>query len=215
MPPSRHRGEVLLDSASPTDTVGSMPAPSNVSPLIGAVSPDTQPPTGGPVLGLAAAAKACGVSVATVRRRRTDLEERGAVATPTGWRIPIAALVGSGLMSPTTAPLQEPPVLPTVQPPVGAGDSPSDTLREELDVLRSRLVAAEQRAAVAEAVAAERERLIETQARALRMLEVPAAVTPTSVPTARVEPVEPTPGQPQSTSKLTLWQRIRGASATR
>jgi hypothetical protein len=63
-----------------------------------------------------------------------------------------------------------------------------DTLTGELDTLRSQLAAAEQRAAVAEeraagalAVAAERERVIQTQAMALRMLEAsknPAPATP-------------------------------------
>jgi predicted DNA-binding transcriptional regulator YafY len=133
------------------------------------------------VLGLAAAAKACGVSVSTLRRRREDLEELGAVATPSGWRIPIAALVGSGLMPPTTKP---PAHDGPVQPLVGGSDAPSDTLREELETLRSRLAAAEQRAAVAEAIAAERERLIQTQAAALRMLEAPTSPTGSSPPTS-------------------------------
>lgn len=189
--------------------MGLMSTPSNVKPPTDAVTGGTPPPTGGPVLGLAAAAKACGVSVSTIRRRRADLEELGAVATPSGWRIPIAALVGSGLMPPTTKPpAQDAPV----QPLIGGSDAPSETLREELQVLRSRLAAAEQRAAVAEAIAAERERLIESQAMALRMLEAPVTATPTTPP---APPVEPAPGQPQVTSRLTLWQRIRGASATR
>lgn len=171
-----------------------------------------QPPTDGPVLGLAEAAKACGVSVSTLRRRRNDLEELGAVSTPSGWRIPIAALVGSGLMPPTTQP---PAHDGPMQPLTGGSDAPSDALREELDTLRSQLAAAEQRAAVAEAIATERERLIETQARALRMLEAPATAIPASAPAPRVEPVEPMPGQPQLAPKLSVWERIRGARATR
>jgi hypothetical protein len=190
-------------------TVGSMTAPSTETPPTDTVKGGTPPLVGGPVLGLAAAAKACGVSVSTIRRKREDLEELGAVATPSGWRIPIAALVGSGLMPPTTQP---PAHDSPVRPPVGGGDAPSETLREELETLRSRLAAAEQRAAVAEAIAAERERLIESQAMALRMLEAPVTATPTTSP---APPVEPVPGQPQVTSRLTLWQRIRGASATR
>ena len=195
-----------------TVTVGSMAAPFTATPPTESVKGGTPPPVGGPVLGLAAAAKACGVSVSTLRRRREDLEKLGAVATPSGWRIPIAALVGSGLMPPTT----QPPTHDGPMPPlIGGSDAPSDTLREELETLRVQLAAAEQRAAVAEAIAAERERLIESQAMALRMLEAPRATTPESAPAARVEPVEPMPGQLQPASRLSLWQRIRGASATR
>lgn len=173
----------------------------------------------GPVLGLAEAAKACGVSVSTVRRKRADLEELGATATQSGWRIPIAALIGSGLMPAATPPPHETRVLPSKQPLAQSDNATPSTagkkLREELDTLRSRLAAAEQRAAVAEAVAAERERLIETQARALRMLEAPVTATPASASVARVEPVEPTSDQPRPPTKLSLWERIRGASAAR
>lgn len=174
-----------------------------------------RPLAGGPVLGLAAAAKACGVSVSTLRRRRTDLEDLGAVATPAGWRIPIAALVGSGLMPPTTQPQHESPVQLTATPPQLGVDTLADTLKEELDALRSRLAAAEQRAAVAEAIAAERERVIQTQATALRMLEAPTPDVLASASAARLEPVEPSPGQFQPPLKLTLWERLRGVSATR
>lgn len=187
-------------------TVGSMTALSTEIPPTETVKGGTQPPAGGPVLGLAAAAKACGVSVSTIRRRREDLEKLGAVATPSGWRIPIAALVGSGLMPPTTPP---PAHDGPVQPLVGGSDAPSDTLREELEALRSRLAAAEQRAAVAEAIAAERERLIQTQAAALRMLEAPAPGTST---TASTTPANQPPGQLHSptNSRLNFWRRLRG-----
>jgi hypothetical protein len=113
-------------------------------------------------MGLAEAAKACGVSVSTLRRKRTDLEAHGAAQTATGWHIPVTALIALGLMERVTAPPSH--------------DTPSGTLTGELDALRSQLAAAEQRAAVAEAIAAERERVIQTQAMALRMLE--AAKTP-------------------------------------
>lgn len=180
--------------------------------MIGAM----QPSSDGPVLGLAEAAKACGISVSTLRRKRGDLEDAGAIATPAGWRIPITALVSLGLMPATTPPPEEPRMAPTMQPPAGGGNAPADTLREELDALRSRLVAAEQRAAVAEAIAHERERVIEAQATALRMLEAPATstATPTSESTPAA-PAVPVPGQPQQPQRPTLWQRLRGASAQR
>lgn len=146
------------------------------------------PFSGGPVLGLAAAAKVCGVSVSTLRRKRRDLEELGAVATSSGWRIPITALIGTGLMPPTTPP---PSLDIPSRPSEGVGETPSNTLREELDMLRLQLAAAEQRAAVAEAIAAERERLIQSQAMALRMLEGPATSTssePSSSPSRGAAP---------------------------
>jgi len=174
-----------------------------------------QPSSDGPMLGLAEAAKACGVSVSTLRRKRGDLEELGATATPAGWRIPIAALVGTGLMSPTTPPPQQPSVTPITPPLERAGDGPRDTHWEELETLRSQLAAAEQRAAVAEAIAHERERVIETQATALRMLEASASTPNTTMRSASAAPVEPSPGQPQPPVKQSLWQRMWSGSTKR
>lgn len=181
-----------------------MSTPSNVTPPADAVTGTTRPPSGGPVLGLAAAAKACGVSVSTLRRRRDELGELGAVSTPQGWRIPITALIAAGLMPPTTPPLT--PDSP-VQPLTGGSDAPSDAFREELDELRSRLAVAEQRAAVAEAIAAERERLIESQAMALRMLEVPAMTPPDASPVAA--PAASTQSHAAPVKK-SFWSRLRG-----
>lgn len=115
-------------------------------------------------MGLAEAAKACGVSVSTLRRKRTDLEAYGAAQTATGWHIPVTALIAVGLMERTTPP-----------PP---HDTPNDGVKGELEALRAKLAAAEQRAAVAEAIAAERERVIQTQSMALRMLDATKAPAP-------------------------------------
>ncbi|WP_084252914.1 helix-turn-helix domain-containing protein [Devriesea agamarum] len=60
-----------------------------------------------PVLSLAEAARACGVSVSTVRRRLARLTELGATRHDTSWRIPISALVAEGLM-PRVAPPDTP-----------------------------------------------------------------------------------------------------------
>lgn len=174
------------------------------------------PPSDGPMLGLAEAAKACGISVSTVRRKRAVLEKLGATATQSGWRIPIAALVGSGLMPPTTPPPQQPFMQSVMQPQVKGGDTPVATPLEELETLRSQLAAAEQRAAVAEAIAAERERVIEVQATALRMLEAgkaqPEVVNDQPSPVGQIKVSDQHTDQPP---RLTLWQRLRGASATR
>lgn len=120
--------------------------------------------TSGPRVGLAEAAELCGLSLATMRRRREALMEYGATTDGRSWSIPISALVALGLMRPTTAPDPQP------QEPA---QEPQETpeLQQELKELRAALAAAEQRAAVAEAVAVERERLIEAQAKTLLMLE--------------------------------------------
>lgn len=132
--------------------------------------------TKSPVMGLAEAARVCGVSVSTIRRKRLELAEHGAAQTAKGWQIPVTALIAVGLMGRTTPP----PETPSVEAPDAPHETPlkppSDALRQELDTLRSQLADAERRAAVAEAVAAERERIIQVQQMSLRMLE--AGTTP-------------------------------------
>lgn len=127
--------------------------------------------TKGPVLGLAEAARVCGVSVSTIRRKRLELAEHGAAQTAKGWQIPVTALIAVGLMGRTTPPPETPPVETPEAPHEALLKPLSDALREELDTLRSQLADAERRAAVAEAVAAERERIIQVQQMSLRMLE--------------------------------------------
>jgi hypothetical protein len=164
------------------------------------------PPPGGPTLGLAEAAKACGVSVSTLRRKRPELAANGAAQTANGWRIPVTALIALGLMDRTTDARHESqhdsPMTPTTTAPV-------DALTAQLDALRTALADAERRAAVAEAVAAERERTIQTQAMALRMLEAsktPATPTATA-PTKPLEPPTQAPGKedPKHAPKRAWW----------
>lgn len=180
------------------------------------------PPAGVPTLGLAEAAKACGVSVSTLRRKRPELAAQGAAQTATGWRIPVTALIALGLMDRTTDARHDGRHDTHMTPITTA---PSDALTAQLDALRTALAAAEQRAAVAEAVAAERERTIQTQAMALRMLEAakppaPADPTPTPAerPTAPIDalparvPTEAPPapetakGRPSEPARL--WRRL-------
>lgn len=130
------------------------------------------------IVGLAEAARVAGVSESTIRRRRTELQALGAVQGPKGWKIPIPALIELGLMAKTTAPDEVVPLDTSQVTPVEdvmAGDTAN-----ELEALRKALAAAEQRAAVAEAVAQERERIIEVQGQALRMLEAPREPVSTS-----------------------------------
>lgn len=122
-------------------------------------------------MGLAQAARECGISVSTLRRRKEALLAAGATVSEKGWQIPIPALVSIGLLGSTTPPPDTRPnaaLQPaTVPPPEG----PRDTVLLELNSLRARLAEAERRAAVAEAIATERERIIQAQAATLRMLE--------------------------------------------
>lgn len=148
------------------------------------MTPPIETLSGIPVLSLAEAAKACGVSLSTLRRKRPELKELGAAETAKGWQIPVTALITLGLMDRVTAPLHDTPTVPAVKgvmtPPVETPvDAPSvelEALRKEQAELLARLAEAEKRAAVAEAVAGERERIIQTQASALRMLEAKAPV---------------------------------------
>lgn len=154
-------------------------------------------------MGLAEAAKACGVSVSTLRRKRDQLKELGAAQTASGWQIPVTALIGAGLMERVTPP-------PT-------HDTPDDGVKGELEALRLALAEAERRAAVAEAIATERERIIQTQAMALRMLEAGGKTTEAKVepePTTAVTEVPPAPTSTFTTSTrasapLRLWRRLR------
>lgn len=148
------------------------------------MTPPVETLSGTPVLSLAEAAKACGVSLSTLRRKRPELKELGAAETAKGWQIPVTALITLGLMDRVTAPLHEASIFPTVkgvmtppvETPVGAPLEELEALRKEQAELLAKLADAEKRAAVAEAVAGERERIIQTQASALRMLEAKAPV---------------------------------------
>ena len=170
-----------------------------------------KPTNSPPVMGLAEAADACGVSVSTIRRKRPELEKLGAARTAKGWHIPVTALIELGLMPAVT---EAPPVAtvkPTVKgvktPPVA---TPPDALSVELEALRAKLVNAEQRAAVAEAVAAERERIIHVQDMALRMLEVGK---PPATPATSATP-EPVPVIPETAKDgprpVPLFRRLLG-----
>lgn len=154
-------------------------------------------------MGLTQAAKACGVSVSTLRRRKEQLVAAGTKITDKGWQIPIPALVSLGYLSSTTPASDIPPeipVTPIVESPV---IPPVETPSNELEKLRSKLVEAETRAQVAEAISAERERIIQVQAAALRMLERGTSYTPTS---ASVEGVPDTPSETPSDTHVAPLQ---------
>jgi len=126
-----------------------------------------------PELTIKEAATACGVSTKTVRRR-LDADKfpnarrlDGPAGTESGpWVIPVGDLIAAGLQpgKPSPPDAQSEPAPETV---ADLPASQTDELRrletENADLLR--------RAEVAEAIAEERERTIEAQAQALRMLE--------------------------------------------
>jgi hypothetical protein len=123
-------------------------------------------PPGPPVVGLKEAARVCGCSIATVRRRRAALAEHGATQTGAGWTIPIPALVAVGLLDRVTPPDR---VLPSETP---GTTPPTDTAL--IAHLRAALLSAEHRAELAEAIAHERGRALAViEARPLASEPVP------------------------------------------
>jgi hypothetical protein len=126
------------------------------------------------------AASVCGVSLRTVQRKIPLLEAAGAYKDGAGaWRIPVAAMRAAGLSPGRPSP-----------PDVGGDtavrqrDSDVDTLsllREQVSELRRRAEVAEALAAERERVLFERDRVIEVQSRALLMLENRPAPAPPGV----------------------------------
>lgn len=153
-------------------------------------------------MGLTQAAKACGVSVSTLRRRKEHLVAAGTKITDQGWLIPIPALVSLGYLSSTTPATDTSPgktVTPPVEPPLTSPViPPAETSSNEVEKLRTKLAEAETRAQVAEAISAERERIIQVQATALRMLERGTSDTPTKIA------LEGVPDTPSVTPRETL-----------
>lgn len=156
-----------------------------------------------PGFGLAEAARVCGVSKPTVRRRKDALVRAGAVADDAGWHIPATALVDVGLLdqAPQVPAAREPgsavrslsgvtslPVRSST--PVGDHErAPRDARVAELE---AELTQVRQRLAAAEARADERDRC-------LRVLETALQALGDEKPGHRVTPV-PVPTQPQTPS---------------
>lgn len=179
------------------------------------------------------------VSVTTLHRLRRagELEAVGAHRDADGtWKIPRTGLAQLGYRLREEAPSDTPGTstvndgtggtsgaVPRVADTHAHPASTPDTA--EIQALRERLVEAERRAAVAEAIATERERIISAQETALRMLEAPrpalsAESTPpdrataaASAPSTDTAPADQTP--PASTAapqppRRGLWARLTG-----
>lgn len=164
----------MSDGQTPPETLADQP----VAPVMpsGPESPSERLPRP-PVLGLAEAARATGLSVSTVRRRKRELVSHGATVSADGWQIPVAALVALGMLDRSTPPPDD--SRPT---PDTGHDTPADSpatvaeiarLRQLLDQAERRAAQAEQRAMIAEAIAAERDRIIAAKDQTLRILEPP------------------------------------------
>lgn len=174
------------------------------------------------------AADVAGVSVSTLRRRRTELEEAGATITSAGWQVPMTALIAVGLIHGEgfhTAP-QARPSTPSAQSPDEAKST--GRLLERVRELEAEVQEWRRRAEVAEARAEERRRALdalqianETERIALRMLTGQSSHTPqapTAPEPARARPAEepeaspgPTTPAPPQEPRLGFFSRIFSA----
>lgn len=138
-------------------------------------SPDSQGVTGGSTatFTMREAADVAGVSVSTLRRRRTELEDAGAVISTEGWKVPMTALIATGLIKTEGPGREEPPQNP-------AHDETAQDVEEllaEITGLKEQVAEWRRRAEVAEAISRERGSTIEamrlsaeTERMALRMI---------------------------------------------
>lgn len=190
-------------------------------------APEGQTSTGGTtaVFSMKEAAQVAGVSVSTLRRRRTQLTAAGAHISPDGWQVPMTALIAAGLITgegPRTT-VQTAPSAPQPTLPAEATGQPQELaeLTARLHELEHQAAEWRRRAEIAEARAEERGRALdalhtaqETERLALRMLTTgpttpetarPASVSPPAAPTAahplegpapQTAPAAPPPQQP-------------------
>lgn len=162
------------------------------------------------VFSMKQAAQVAGISVSTLRRRRTDLIAAGADISPDGWNVPMTALVACGLITGEGPEAASRPASVTPHPGERHGTSGQsrqlDELTAQVRELEHQVSEWRRRAEVAEARAEERGRALdalrianETERMALRML---TASTSTSAP---VQPAqESTPAADQATPSPTL-----------
>lgn len=123
---------------------------------------------------LSEAARRTGTSRATLLRRIEAGKLPGATKTDNGWSIGVEDLLAAGFHPDRPSPPENfhSPVHEHVQPPNGAAHRIAE-LERDLSIARTQQAAAEQ-------VAAERERTIEAQAMALRILEAKQPSTESS-----------------------------------
>lgn len=151
------------------------------------------PPALEAVFTLKRAAEVAGVSTSTLRRNKETLREHGATITEHGWKVPMSALIASGLMRRTTPPDQPAPAPRAAEAP--GEDQTAERVRElerEALELRHRAELAEERQRAAEAVARERGEALEDVRAAMRMLTAgPSSTAPSAPETASPAPAGP------------------------
>lgn len=155
------------------------------------------------------AAEVAGVSVSTLRRRRTELTAAGAVIDASGWQVPITALIAVGLIPGEG---EQPPRTETSPPadsePAAATEAATvEQLRVQVRQLTEQVAEWRRRAEVAEARAEERGRSLEslwvaneTEGMALRMLTNSSTQPPVDAPAATAVPEHPVAPQPATRS---------------
>ena len=174
------------------------------------------------VFSMKQAAQVAGISVSTLRRRRTDLVAAGADISPDGWKVPMTALVACGLIAGEGPEAASRPAPVTPRPGESHGASEQSRQLEELTAqvreLEREVSEWRRRAEVAEARAEERGRALdalrvanETERMALRMLtagtSISAPVRPAQEPTPAVDPAAPPP-TPQASATVEQPQAL-------
>lgn len=149
------------------------------------VDMDTTPDHNGrPRWSAATAAKHCGVSRTTIQRAIAAGRIPGAERGPDGWLLPLEGLLAAGFAVDSPSPPDgDRDHARADAEQVRAADHLAARVRElEQELSQARADAERDRAAryAAEQVAAERERTIEVQAQALRMLTAGAGVAPST-----------------------------------
>jgi DeoR/GlpR family transcriptional regulator of sugar metabolism len=139
------------------------------------------------------AAELTGYSLPTIRKRLDSLKKHGAIQVQGRWQIPLSALHQTGLMQRVTSNPDREAVVSALQ---------AATITE-VEALRVELAETRQRAAIAEALADERQRAIERLDRTMLALE--QRIT-TPAPTVVEMPSQQTSQQPRRS-----WlERLRG-----
>lgn len=157
------------------------------------------------------AAEVAGVSVSTLRRRRSELEAAGAVISSDRWRVPITSLEAIGLMGPNKAlnTLPIPQKISRDNPP-HKNEELTDALQRirdlELENLELR-----HRAEMAEAIARERLDALNAERLALRMI---VASPSTSSNDERAQGESSSSSAPRSSTgsapRIPWWKRTFG-----
>lgn len=172
------------------------------------------------VFSMKQAAEVAGISVSTLRRRRTDLIAAGADISSDGWKVPMTALVACGLITGEGPEAASRPSSVTPRPGESHGASGQngqlDELTAQVRELEREVGEWRRRAEVAEARAEERGRALdalrvanETERMALRMLtagtSTAAPVQPAQESTPAADLVTPPPA-PQSSATVAQSQ---------